>query len=565
MKTMRKTPYKLYPFLIILAALTIGCQNDFLDTKVDTGLTDANIESENNALFRFANAPYSVLYLVSNGFNSVDGNLFAAVSDEAVATSSGLTESKIFTQGLLTPYNNPDDVYDACYVGIRAANYYLENFQDYKERLSKNRDTISDNGLQYHLDVANAKFFMAEAHVLRAYYYYELIKRYGAVPLVKTTLTINDNTDIARSEVSEIVNFIVSEIDQQKNLLQENWKTFDQSKAGRLTKAAALAIKLRTQMLYASPLYNTGNDLARWQAAASTANELVALGQFTLDKNYSTMFLSSNTAKSTESIWELRLNTTNALERSNYPLKTPGGNNAITPSENLVSAYEYKGTPDLSDPYLNRDPRLALSIVTNNSTWTGRPIQIFAGGTDDYTLKNVSLTGYYLKKFLNDKLDLVKDASQQRTWIIFRYGEILLNYAEAMNEAYGPDDKHGYSMSARDAVNAVRSRPGILMPAVVAANQAEMRSKIKHERRIELAFEGHRYWDLIRWKDAETVLNTKITGVVPVSVNPENTKFNYQVKDVENRVFDGSKMYLYPIPQAEISKSNGILTQNPNW
>jgi hypothetical protein len=565
MKTMRNTSLKPYILILILSAFTFSCQNEFLDTKIDTSLTDQEIESDYRSVFRFAVAPYSYLYQVSNGFDAIDNNLFAVSSDEAVQTSTGFSESNIFTKGLMTPYNNPDSVYNACYSGIRAANFFLENFTDYKERLAFRRDTISDNGLQYGIDVRDIEFYIAEAHVIRAYYYYELIKRYGSVPLVKNTLSTSDNTDLPRNEVSEIISFIVSEVDQQKDKLQANWKTFDQSKSGRLTKAAAIAIKLRTQMLYASPLYNTSNDVTRWQAAAASAQEIIALGQFTLDKSYGNLFFSDNTVKSTESIWELRLGTTNALERSNYPLGTPGGLNEITPSHNLVSAYEYKGAADPTSPYINRDPRLALTVVTNGSNWTNRTIQMWAGGTDDNSLNNVSRTGYYLKKFLNDKLDLTQNQTKQRAWIIFRYGEILLDYAEAMNEAYGPDNNNGNTLSARDAVNAVRSRPGILMPAVVAANQAEMRARIKHERRIELAFEGHRYWDLIRWKDAETVLNTKITGVVPVSVNPENTAFTYQVKDVENRVFDGSKMYLYPIPQAEISKSNGILTQNPNW
>jgi hypothetical protein len=468
----------------------------------------------------------------------------------------------------MSPYNNPDNVYSACYAGIRAANYLLENFQDYKEKLAFHRDTLSDNALQYKADTINFKYFLAEAQALRAYYYYELIKRYGDVPLVTNTLSAGDNTDIARTPVAEIVNFIVSEIDQVKDQLQVFWKyrpgyESDISQDGRLTKASALAIKLRVLMLYASPLYNTENDVERWEMAASAANDIVSLNLYSLDKAYGNLFISDNTVKSTETIWALRLGATNTLERNNYPLGTPGGHNEITPSHNLVSAYEYKGTPDVNAPYLNRDPRLAFSVVTNNSTWTNRPIQIWAGGTDDPSLKNVSKTGYYLKKFLNDKLDLVSDASKQRSWIVFRYGEILLNYAEAMNEAYGPDDANGYTLTARAAINMVRARVGVVMPAVVATNQAEMRERIKHERQIELAFEGHRYWDLIRWKDAEVILNSEIMGVVPSDMG--NSVFTYEEKEIESRVFDASKMYFYPIPQSEISKSNGILIQNQGW
>jgi hypothetical protein len=564
MKTMKNTSIKLYTCLIILSAIAVSCQKDFLDTKIDTSLTDINLESDYRVMTRFANAPYPYLNYVSDGFTSVDNNLFAACTDEAVQTSTGFNESAIFTKGLLTPYNNPDNVYNNCYEGIRAANYFIENFQDYRTRLAQNRDTLSDNAIQYNLDVKDMGYYMAEAHVLRAFYYYELLKRYGGVPLVKTTLSIEDNSNIARAEVSEIVEFIVSEIDQQLENLQPNWAKYDKNKDGRLTKAAALAIKQRVLMLYSSPLHNPANDVERWKAAASAGNAIIALNQFTLDKKYDALFNSDNTVKSTETIWAVRRGATNDFDKRNYPINTPGGQNEITPTHNLVTAYEYIGQPDPANPYANRDPRLGFSIATNGSTWTGRPIQIWEGGTDSYKGSNVSRTGYYLKKFLNDKLDLVKNDAKQRSWIIFRYGETLLSYAEAMNEAYGPDNNNGYPLTARDAVNMVRSRAGVAMPAVAANTQSEMRDKIKHERRIELAFEGHRYWDLIRWNDAHSILNNPVTGVT-ATINSDSVTFTYSTIEVEKRVFQAPKMYFYPIPQAEIAMSGGVLTQNQGW
>jgi hypothetical protein len=251
------------------------------------------------------------------------------------------------------------------------------------------------------------------------------------------------------------------------------------------------------------------------------------------------------------------------MEKMNYPIGTPGGKSGVTPSQNLASAYEYKGTPDPANPYTNRDPRLYYSIVTNNSVWNGRTIETWDGGHDAATLPNTSRTGYYLKKFLNNNLNLVQNGTKLRSWIIFRYGEIVLDYAEAMNEAYGPDNDNGYGLTARQAVDLIRSRPGVAMPLVVAGNQSEMRSKIKQERRIELAFEDHRYWDLLRWKDAGQVLNLPLTGIKAVK-NPDNT-FSYSEFVVENRKFIAPQMYVYPIPQTEISKSKGILIQNPGW
>jgi hypothetical protein len=132
-----------------------------------------------------------------------------------------------------------------------------------------------------------------------------------------------------------------------------------------------------------------------------------------------------------------------------------------------------------------------------------------------------------------------------------------------MNEAYGPDDDHGYGMTARTALNAVRSRAGVSMPAVTVADQTSFRAAVKHERRIELAFENYRYWDLLRWKDAATVLNQPLQGVAVTKDGSGN--FTYTVQTVQNRVFDATKMYYYPFPQTQISLSNGVLQQNPGW
>jgi starch-binding outer membrane protein, SusD/RagB family len=235
----------------------------------------------------------------------------------------------------------------------------------------------------------------------------------------------------------------------------------------------------------------------------------------------------------------------------------------LTPTENLVSDYEYKGTPDPLKPYKNRDPRLYFSIVTNDTTWNSRKIDESVGATDDMRKANASKTGYYLKKFLNDGMNLTQGATQVHNWPVFRYGEVLLEYAEAMNEAYGPDNDNGWGLTARQALNNVRNRTGVAMPAVTVADQTGFRNAVKHERRIELAFENYRFWDLLRWKDATTVLNQTMNGI-SVTKNTSG-QFVYTPISVENRVFDASKMYYYPFPQTEIIKSKGILQQNTNW
>lgn len=287
------------------------------------------------------------------------------------------------------------------------------------------------------------------------------------------------------------------------------------------------------------------------------------MGIYSLHSDYGGLFVAETSTTSPETIWAVRMGATNEFERKNYPIGTQGGGTGICPSQNLVEAYESAGE-DADDAYAGLDPRFYATVLRNGDTWNGRTLEIYAGGADDPARKNASPTGYYLRKFLNENLNLTNDDKRLRSWIVFRYAEILLNFAEAMNEAYGPDDAHGYGMTARDAVDAVRSRTGVAMPSVDVAtgDAAAMRTAIKHERRIELAFEDHRYWDLRRWNDAGTELNRPLRGV---KVTRSGDGFAYTPFEVAKRTFEAPKMNLYPIPQAEIVKSGGVLEQNPGW
>ena len=547
-----------YGFCLLLLALLAmaGCQKA-LDTRLDAKVTDEVLNSSNTA---FINLGYSAYTKLQSGFYIIDNNLMASVTDDAEQTAP-VSNSRKFNDGSWDAFINPLDVYSYLYEGIYFANYFLENSVNYREILSRNRDTLgTDNGAAYQRQLRTVGLLRAENRVLRAYFYFELIKRYGGVPLVKKVLSNTDETKIPKASYEDVVNFIVSEIDYVKDSLLTDWSA-DNAQTGRITKGAALAIKARALLYSASPLHNPDNNVAKWEAAAAAAYALIQPGLYSLSTDYRNLFLSENTIKSSETIWALNLGSTNDLEKKNYPVGTKGGNSGVTPSQNLVDEYEYKGASDSNNPYANRDPRFAFSIVANNSTWTGRTMQIYAGGTDDPANPNTSRTGYYLKKFLNDNLNLVQNEKRLRSWMFFRYAEVLLNYAEAMNEAYGPDGAGSYTMTARQAVNMVRSRQGVQMPAVVAATQAEMRDKIKHERRIELAFEGHRWWDLTRWKDAEVKLNEPLRGVRVIN----NGVFTYNYFDVESRVFQAPKMFLFPFPQSEILKNKGILIQNPGW
>ena len=321
-------------------------------------------------------------------------------------------------------------------------------------------------------------------------------------------------------------------------------------------------MKSRALLYAASPLNNPEGDREKWKDAANAAYEVISMNQYSLDDSYSDLFVGAAALGSPEIIMAYRHSPENTLEKNNYPIGTPGGNSGITPSENLVSAYEYVGEHDSgSSRYENLDPRFYATIVYNGCEWNGRIIDISKNGQDSYLNNQSSKTGYYLKKFMAPNLYLQQDEMERHIWPIFRYAEVLLNYAEAMNEAFGPDGLNGKSLSAKDALNMVRSRPGVNMPLVTTSDKDEFRKAVRHERQIELAFEGHRYWDLVRWKEGD-VLSEDILGV---RVSDDVSPVGYEKIVVEKRVFTVPKMYRYPFPYYEVQRSNGILEQNPGW
>ena len=542
----------------MIASVSSACSG-FLDTSIDRNSTGETIATNYSAIWGFGRAFYTPL---GYGFGMIDSNIFATASDEAQQTSA---QSNViyFNKGMLNENVNPlFTYYRNYYEGIRAANFFLDYVGDGKgeEMLAQNRNLVTDKE-NYERDLQSLAWFKAEAHVAKAYYYSELAKMYGGVPIVESF--IDDGTMISRSSYDDVVAYIVKEIDDYKDELAIDWKKFT-DREGRFTLGVALAIKSRTLLYAASPLHNPENDLTKWEAAASAANELIMHEdlEYSLNPDYGSYFIGGNPLSSPETIYCVRRSQSNNMEKSNYPIATQGGKSGATPTHNLVAAYEYIGTPDPENPYANRDPRLAASIVTNGSTWNGRVIDQSAGATDDMANANASRTGYYLKKFLTDNLNLVQGQVAQHNWVAYRYAEILLNYAEAMNEAFGPDAvPAGYAMSARAALQQVRTRASSKLPKVPATDKDSFREAVKRERRVELAFEDHRYWDLLRWKDAMEVLNNPVLGV---AVTKTENGWSYEVKEVATRTFHERNYYL-PFLRSEIENSGNTLEQNPNY
>ena len=219
---MRFRPIYQYFSIFALVVFASGCEKNFLDTKIDTLQTEETLNTNFATLTSLANAPYNFL---RNEFTIIDNNLFAPVSDEAVQTATNASV-RLFNNGSWNANDNPDNYYGNYYSGIRVANYFLENSADYRTVLAMNRDTVSVTGkLNYTNDTLNLKWYRAEARTLRAYYYFELAKRYGGVPLVTRTLELSENTHLPKATYAEIINFIVSEIDAVKDSLQVNWRT----------------------------------------------------------------------------------------------------------------------------------------------------------------------------------------------------------------------------------------------------------------------------------------------------------------------------------------------------
>lgn len=543
--------------IISVPFLFMACEKA-LDNRLDTNLTPDQVFVNYDRIKSFGLGIYNYL---PGGYNRINNAFLAGATDDAEHTYVG-SSIQDFNFGFWSPFSNPEASYTNFYDGVRSANLFLEKTTQYKDVIA--RDTFTVDGKKvYNRNVDDLGWLRQEVRFMRAYIYFELIKRYGGVPLVTKTLQLTEGNDIPRTSYNDMVQFISNECDAVKDSVRIEWLGYSDNETGRITKGTVLALKSRLLLYAASPLNNPDNNLQKWEDAAKAAQDVIAMNKYSLFNNYQNLFLTPNSFRSAEVILSRRYGNINYVERENFPIGTPGGQSGTTPSQNLVDSYDQLPGWDASKPYENRDPRLQASVVVNMSNWNNRLIEAYIGGKDGKGVERATRTGYYLKKFLSNPLDLINNQTTVHAWILFRYAEILLNYAESMNEAFGPDaDPQGYGLTARQAVNKVRARPGVNMPEVEAVTKDEMRDKVRQERRVELAFEEHRFWDVRRWKIAESTLGAPLKGM-EITMNADST-FSYSPIEVEKRVFD-AKMYLYPIPQEEINKSAGVIKQNPGW
>jgi hypothetical protein len=555
---------KLLAILCIFSGLIIISCEPFSETPLER-LTNETVFSSGLNTEYFLNNIYNSL---PGGYNRIDNAMLASASDEAHHSVSTST-IHYFNRGTLTSANHPDQRWNDNFAGIRKTFIFTENV-----KLSP-------------IDSATKSRFTGEALFLRAFFYFELLKRYGGVPLLtRSYSTTDDFKAIPRAKYEDCVNYIVELCDEALTRLPA---TLIANQLGRPSKGACLALKSRVLLYAASPLFNTntpaGDDpdflihsafnAARWADAAEAAKAAIDFGEagpvYTLMTKYEDIFLVP--AGNQELIFVKNDYTNKNVELMNYPTGYSPGQGLTCPTQSMIDAYEMKNgepiflnddptTPNPAsgynpaNPYVNRDNRFALSILYSGCpNLQSRTVETWTGGKDMLNATNSTKTGYYIRKFLANINIAQGSATSYHVFPLIRFAEMYLNYAEAKNEALAAPDASVY-----DALNKIRQRAG--QPLLVAGSltKDEMRVRIKRERRVELAFEEHRLFDLRRWRDAETVLSKPVTGI---TITKSGSVYTYERKDVETRLFLSPRMYYYPIPQQEVNKTG--YRQNTGW
>ena len=552
-------------FYIVSAALLLASCN-FLDFDESSSQYDregmyktySNIQKMLTNIYGYM--PNKDIYDVSSALRSCG-------SDDAEYADPDASVQR-FTNGNWSALSTVDDKW-TLYNGIRSANEFIESIQTVDLSMYQ-YDTKYQRWLEH------LQYYPYQARVLRAYFFFELARRYGDIAMPLKMLTAEEANSIEKTPFDEVIEFIVSECDECAAKLPSTYVGLLDDEIGRVTNGFALAVKTKALLYAASPLHNTNGDKQKWQRAALAAKEIMDLNQYSLDPAEK-----ANNYLSPEVILAICRSESQSLEKNNFPVRFTEGQRTSMggsfPSQSLVDAFQtaagyditlgsngwVTSDPDfdITKPYEGRDPRFARAILANGMAFKGSTIETFVGGKD-YSATRADLgtvTGYYLRRYIQESTSFAPEASvtNKHQWIVYRYAEAILTFAEAANEALdGPTDA-SLGMSALDALNLIRANAG--MPDVKATSKEAFREAVRREWRVEFAFEDHRFWDIRRWQIASSVM-TQLDGVEIVK---NGSSFTYSRKVVESRTW-ADKMYLYPIPQSE-TFNNPNLTQNPGW
>lgn len=534
-----------------------ACNKQLLDITPTDRLSDATVWSDSGTAKLFLNDIYNQLN--PGPWSSIYENLPTEISsdpldnftDNSLNGNLGTPSYTVFENGSYNPstgmFNNQ---WKNMYANIRKCNLCLGK--------------IAASSL----DPNFKKNITAQTRFLRAYYYKQLIDLYGGVPLITKPLSNENEADTLfypRSSYADCVTFIQTECAAAAQDLPKAVPTAD---LGHATWGAAMAMK-GEEALYAG----------KWQEAAADNLSIMQSGLYKLFPDCETLFYQAN-EDNPEVIFDIQYAPiVKGTAKDSYwgvvKLSDGTGYGGANPSQSLVDDYEFtdgktmaQGSAlyDAAHPYLNREKRFYASIIYDGAKWRKDTVYTRLGIPNNINQLNISAsgnaserTGYYCKKTLDPSTVPGSANISQHTsganQIVWRYAEILLNYAEAQNELSGPDQ------TVYDAVNNVRERAG--QPDLPAGlNQSDMRDRIRHERRIELAFEAKRFYDIMRWKIAEEVFKDPVVAM-QITKNADGT-LNYVRVNAQKVVFDPTKNYLQPIPQAAMDQ-NVNLTQNPNY
>lgn len=596
-----KAIIKKYTILLASLLLTTSCNQDFLETEPSTEFSETAVWSDPALVETFINQIY---YRLDEPLT--DGRMKANYVDEG--HYRGNSAAFNFNNGIISPDDLPGwgtsrfRSWGDLYKTIRYCNLFFEHVEEVPFS-----DALVDGKTQ-------RDRMTGEVYFLRAYLYHFLTSVYGGVPIITDVYDLDADFSMARNSYEECVNFMVAECDKAAELLPD---VHSGDNVGRATRGAALALKSRILLYAASDLYNTpvfpdyaepsligytgGDRTARWQAARDAAKAVIDLGQYQLYKaqpapsdsvarNITEIFLS----KQTEEDIFIKFFTTPMGQRFGLYTNPNGyhGWGANAPIGELVDDFEMAdGTrfnwddPDhAAHPYQNREPRFYATILYNGAPWRERPddvkgldpynrlqtglwqtwdeasgemVEVHGVDTRQSSVEdwNGSYTGYYCRKYVDPAID-AQYVSQAVTWRFIRYAEILLNYAEACI-ALGEEEE------ARTYINKIRTRAGL--PGVTESGQALL-ERYRNERRIELAFEDHRFYDVRRWVIGPEAYRPIHVAKVVYELQPDHTTAT--IPTVTHEPFEDhswkDKAYFLPIMRDEMNK-NSLLVQNPGY
>ena len=575
------------------AALLASC-SDEMNYREDTG-GKYDKEYMEQAFSNMRSMVTDVYSYLDYDYGSWGGAFLCSASDESDYSIPGVS-IETFYNGSWSPTNAQSSLYDTNYKAISDANAYLDDFSEgLKFPEHELDDEYKDQMEQY------INYFPYEVRFLRAYYYFQLVRQYGALPLVTKKIDKNEVNNLERTPAKEIFEFIDKECAEVAEHLPLQWSQATSAVATgeqlRATRIAVLALRARAALYAASPLFNTDNDQNLWKEAAIKNKAVIdaCLGEGFKLEDYSNVW-GRNTSvigPTHEIIFVRPVGTQNKLvrlEQRNFPVGiNGGGGGGNCPTQTFVEAFDMKdgSLVDWSNPakavaqFSNFDPRFTKTVAVNGEKkwpfYNTTALQTYYNGANGQPTTGGTTTSYYLKKLMGSTVDLRsnKNIGERHSWVIFRMGEFYLNYAEAVYKWLGTETvapsgtefESGYKASALDALNVTRTRGGVAALTEEQSAERGFWNCYEKERMIELSFEGHRFWDVRRWKEGDKFSGKNIY-VMNITKNADGT-FSYERENLaEERNNWEDKMYLFPIPLTEMLKHDryGVKwQQNPGW